>query len=324
MDPSGLLPRADLLAVAVALDLLLGDPVYRWHPVRLMGASLACFEARLRAAGAGGRLGGVLLFLALAATWAGGASLLLPGLGRLHPLAATGFHLFALYSLLALGDLLRHGRRVDRAAGAGDLGAARRAVSRLVGRDTGHLDAAGCRRAAIESLGENLVDAFVSPIFWYVVAGLPGIVLFKVVSTMDSMVGYRTGRYRRFGWCGARTDDLMNFVPARLTWLLIAGAALAVPRCSGRKALRAGWRQHRAVPGPNAGWSQAALAGALSCRLGGAIRRQGRLASDTWMGERTDAPAGSARDYRRAVRMVGASAALAFGAAWAAGLALFP
>ena len=110
------------------------------------------------------------------------------------------------------------------------------------------MDGAACRRSAIESLGESLVDGVVSPIFWYAVAGIPGIVLFKIVSTMDSMVGCRTERYRDFGWCGARLDDLLNLVPARVTWLLIAGAALLVPGASGREgpALRLAAARRRA------------------------------------------------------------------------------
>ena len=95
------------------------------------------------------------------------------------------------------------------------------------------------------------------------IGGLPALTLFKVVSTMDSMVGYKTPRYLEFGWCGARLDDVMNFVPARMTWLLIAAVAAVLPGCSGRKALRVGMEQHALLPGPNAGWSEAAVAGAI-------------------------------------------------------------
>ena len=136
-----------------------------------------------------------------------------------------------------------------RAVTSGDLAAARTAAGRLVGRDTEPMDGAACRRSAIESLGESLVDGVVSPIFWYAAAGVPGIVLFKVVSTMDSMVGYKSERYRDFGWCGARLDDLLNLVPARVTWLFIAAAAALIPGASGGEALRWGWRQHAVVPG---------------------------------------------------------------------------
>jgi adenosylcobinamide-phosphate synthase len=172
------------------------------------------------------------------------------------------------------------------------------------------MDGEACRRAAIESLSENLVDGFVSPIFWYVLLGAPGIVLFKVASTMDSMVGYKTPRYLKFGWCGARLDDLLNLLPARLTWLLIALVAALVPGGSGRKALAVGWRQHAIVPGPNAGWSEAAAAGAIRRKLIGPIWAKGRLVTEVWLGDPDDPPAGSAADYRRAAAVVTGTAAL--------------
>lgn len=314
MDLILLAPRAELLAAAVALDFIFGDPVYRWHPIRLVGATLTWWDDRLRGAGADGRIGGCLLFLALAVPWAGGASVLVLSLQRMHPWAATALHLFALYSLIALGDLLKHGRVVDRAATKGDLPAARVGIGKLVGRDADRMDTAACRRAAIESLSENLVDGFVSPVFWYVLLGLPGIVLFKVVSTMDSMVGYKTPKYLKFGWCGARLDDWMNLVPARLTWLLIALVAAFVPSASARKAWAAGWRQHAVVPGPNAGWSEAAIAGALQRRLVGPIWLHGRLVTEVWLGDAGDSPANSAADFRRAEIVICWTAAVVAGA----------
>ncbi len=315
MELSPLLPRAELLVAAAALDRVLGDPVYRAHPVRLMGASLAAAERMLRAAGCDGRIGGCLLFAMLAALWVGGLSLALLGAGRVHPAAGTALHLFVLYSLLAAGDLLAHGAAVDRAAGAGDLPGARRAIARLVGRDVDRMDAADCRRAAIESLAENLVDGVVSPIAWYAVLGAPGLVLCKVVSTMDSMVGYRTPRYLRFGWCGARLDDAVQAAPARATWLLMALAAGALPGCSGRGALVTGWRQHAVVPGPNPGWSEAAMAGAITRRLAGPIWLHDRLVNEIWLGDPADPAAGTTVDYRRARAIVHLTAALALAVA---------
>ena len=322
MDLSSLAPRADLLAAAVVLDLAVGDPVYRWHPIRLIGGSLTRFETRLRAVGADGRIGGCALFGMLALLWGGGAAALVAASARLHPAAAAAAHLFLLYSLIALGDLLAHAGDLDAAVTAGDLPAARSAAGRLVGRDTVAMDGPACRRSAIESLGESLVDGVVSPIFWYALGGIPGIVLFKIVSTMDSMVGYRNERYRRFGWCGARLDDLLNLVPARMTWLLIAGAAVLAPGASGREALRWGWRQHAVVPGPNAGWSEAALAGAIGRRLVGPIRLGGRLVTEVWIGDPAAVPGGAAEDYRRALltvllAAVLAAAGAAFLIAWA-------
>ena len=317
MDLSALLPRAEFLAVAVAADAVLGDPVYRGHPIRLMGRSVRWCEKALRRAGIDGRVGGCILFLVVASAWTAGTSVLILFLGHTQPQLATVMHLLLLYSLLALGDLIKHGNAVNAAASSGELGAARAAVGDLVGRDTAKLDAPACRRAAIESLAENLVDGFVSPVFWYVLAGLPGIVVFKVVSTMDSMVGYRTERYLMFGWCGARLDDVMNLAPARLTWLLMAGAAIPVKGCSSRKAARVGWQQHGKVPGPNAGWSEAAMAGAIQRRLVGPIWAAGVMVTDLWLGTPSDAAAGTAADYRRAALVLwttaGLSVVLAFG-----------
>src|SRR5690349_17020426 len=262
-------PNAYALIVAVALDLRFGDPVYRAHPVRLIGHSLQAIEERLRAAGASGYAGGIVLFLVLAVAWVGGLSLAVLAMFRLGVTLGWLAHVFLLYSLLALGDLLHHGWRIERALRRDDLQSARAAVSHLVGRDTAGMDAAACRRAAVESLSENLTDGFISPLFYYAAAGIPGIVLFKVVSTMDSMVGYKTPRYLQFGWCGARLDDVLNFVPARVAWLLIAAAAALLPRCSCAKALRVGRQQHGLLPGPNAGWSEAAAAGGAQRRLVG-------------------------------------------------------
>lgn len=124
------------------------------------------------------------------------------------------------------------------------------------------------------------------------------------------MIGYKTEQYIRFGWCGARLDDYLNLIPARLTWVQIALAALLVPRCSGLKAIRVGWRQHALVPGPNAGWSEAAIAGGIRRRLAGPIWANGRLVTETWLGDPADAPASSAPDYRRASWIVCIAAAM--------------
>ncbi len=299
-----LAPDAVLLGVAVAADLAIGDPSYPAHPVRLMGRALSAIERGLRRAGVDGYGGGIVLFLVLGGFWVGIAGAVVLGAALVRPGLARVVHLFLLYSLLALGDLVRHAGRVERALRRADLPAARTAVSCLVGRDTDHMDEGACRRAAIESLSENLTDGFISPIFWYVIAGLPGIVLFKVVSTMDSMVGYKTPPYLHFGWCGARLDDLMNWVPARLTWLLLALTAVLVPGCSVLSALRVGWTQHGILPSPNSGWSEAATAGAIQRRLVGPIWMQGRLVTDVWLGDPAFPPTETAADYRRATALV--------------------
>jgi adenosylcobinamide-phosphate synthase len=294
-------PDPVLLAAGVVLDLMFGDPNYAAHPVRLIGASLSRMEAFLRKVGLDGYLGGVLLFLVLSLCWVGGIAV---AVLYLPPSIALTIHVFLIYSLLALRDLLKHGWNVQRAAACPDLAAARAAIGKLVGRDTTAMDLAACRRAAIESLSENLVDGFLSPVFWYSIAGVPGLVLFKVASTMDSMVGYKTPRYLKFGWCGARADDAMNWIPARITWLLLSLAALFTPACSVRKALHIGWRQHHIVPGPNSGWSEAAVAGAIQRKLIGPIWANGKLVTEVWLGDPNDLPAGESADFQRAATLV--------------------
>lgn len=296
-----LAPSAVLLAVAVVVDLAIGDPVYGWHPVRLIGRLLTAIERRLRAIGADGYGGGILLFVLLAAIALAATALLGFVAGAFSDWLAWIVHAFLLYSLLALGDLIHHLWRIERAVRSDDLARARLAVRALVGRDTDRMDGAACRRAAVESLSENLTDGFVSPVCWYTVAGLPGLVLFKVVSTMDSMVGYRTPAYLRFGWCGARLDDVMNYLPARFTWIVISMMAGALPGFSGRKAWASGVRQHAVLPGPNSGWSESATAGALERRLVGPIWLNGTLVTDRWIGDPTDPPLATAQDVTRAV-----------------------
>jgi adenosylcobinamide-phosphate synthase len=316
-------PNAVVLAAAVILDLLLGDPVYPLHPIRLMGHTLAIFERGLRRIGADGYGGGIALFFLLAIVWIGGTVAVLVAALTVSWKLLLAVEIFLAYSCLALRDLLKHSWAVEKAARAADLAGARVAIMRLVGRDTDRMDIAACRRAAIESLSENLTDGFTSPIAWYLVAGLPGLVLFKVVSTMDSMVGNKTPRYLRFGWCGARLDDVMNFIPARVTWILISVVAAFVPRCSAAKALRVGWTQHGILPGPNSGWSEATTAGGIQRKLIGPIWMGGKLVTDVWVGDAADAAAGEDQgDVWRASVLVCATglvfAAIALGivAAW--------
>jgi adenosylcobinamide-phosphate synthase len=197
-----------------------------------------------------------------------------------------------------------------RAVAAGlDQGLAegRRAVSRIVGRDPDRLDAPAVARAAIESLAENLSDGVVAPLFWAVLLGLPGIVAYKAINTLDSMVGHKSPRHLAFGWASARADDLVNLLPARLTGLLLALAA-------GRAAARA-WRAMRRDAGlhrsPNAGWPEAAMAGALGLRLAGPRVYGGNRVEDAWMGDgRAEA---TAADIRRGLGLAWRAWALLLG-----------
>jgi adenosylcobinamide-phosphate synthase len=306
-----LAPSPLVLGAALLLDLAIGDPAYAAHPIRLLGATIQRVEAGLRRLGADGYGGGVCLAIVVAAFWIALASAVVLAAARGPAWLAFAVHAFVVYSLLALGDLLRHVWRVERGLDAGDLEGARAAVGALVVRDADRLDAAACRRAAIESLAENLTDGFTSAVGWYAVGGVPALVLFKVASTLDSMVGNRTPRYLRFGWAGARLDDVMNYVPARLTWLLLTVTAAVVPGCSAVGAFVVGRRQHGVLPGPNSGWSEAAAAGALRRRLVGPIWLRGALVTDVWIGRPEDPPASSRGDLIRALWLIGATGVMA-------------
>ena len=312
MDITILEPDPVLLLCAVVLDGLFGDPVYALHPIRLMGATLSFFERMLRGLRLDGYAGGCFLFFLLSAFWVGVVCALACVLHYVQSEVGWIFQVFVLYSMLALKDLCKHGLAIDRAA---DLERAREAASMLVGRDTDVMDFAACRRAGMESLSENAVDGFVSPVFWYAVLGLPGVVLFKVVSTMDSMVGFRTPQYRCFGWCGARLDDVLNFIPARLTYLGMVLVAFFMPGCAARKALLIGWRQHALVPGPNSGWSEATAAGALQRRLVGPVWQGGTQVTDLWLGDGHDPEGGQPGDMRRMCVFVIVTCLLATGLA---------
>jgi adenosylcobinamide-phosphate synthase len=315
------------MVLALALDLGFGDPPYPWHPVRLIGRALAWGEKCLRAARLDGRFGGLLLFLWLAAVCGGGAWLIGAGLRALGARAfgpAAGeacafvWALFLAYSLLALGDLAAHGRRIARASARGDLAAARIAAAMLVGRDTDRMDAPACDRAAVESIAENLVDGVISPLFWLALFGLPGLVAFKIASTMDSMVGYKNERYLHFGWFGARLDDFMNWIPARLSVPLLAAASALVPGCSPRACWRSGLAQHALLPGPNKGWSETAAAGALRVRLAGPIWKDGKQVNELWIGPAEAPQGGRPGDVTRMIRLAYLATALflLLAAAW--------
>ena len=303
-------PHPAALLTAVVIDLIAGDPRYSAHPVRLIGRSLRWTEGRLRAVGFDGYGGGILLFVILSCIWLGLLAVAISAAGLVSLAFAWLLHTLLLYTLLALGDLLRHVWRIESAVRHDDVARARKTVSALVGRDTDRMDGPACRRAAVESLSENLTDGFISPIFWYTLAGLPGILLFKIVSTMDSMVGYKTQEYLHFGWCGARLDDVMNYLPARATWFVIACVAFVWPGFSGRKAWRIGLEQHAVLLGPNSGWSEAATAGALGRRIVGPIWLKGSLVTDQWVGDPADPPLSSAADVTRALILTTATAML--------------
>lgn len=290
-----------LILIACLLDLALGDPVYRWHPVRLIGDAILAGERMLFALGLDGRMGGVLLWILVVGSALGAWLGIHTGLEAVHPWLAFLWDLYLAYSLLCLRGLVEQGWRVLR--DLDDLPAVRGHMRMLVGRDTEPLGRAGLVRATIESLSENLTDAVLTPLWALCLFGLPGLILVKAVSTLDSMVGYRNARYRRFGWAGARSDDLVHWLPARLSVPLIAVAA-AILRLHPWLAVRSAWRYRRMLASPNSGWSEAATAGALRVRLLGPVWRGGRLTNEAYIGD-PDWPADlGAADLHRALMLI--------------------
>jgi adenosylcobinamide-phosphate synthase len=202
-------------------------------------------------------------------------------------------------ALVAQKSLDAHVSAVASALEKEGLDAGRRAVAAIVGRDPERLDAAGVARAAIESLAENFSDGVVAPLFWLTVAGLPGALVYKAINTADSMIGHKSERYRAFGWAAARTDDVANLPASRLAALWLCLAATVAPNASFQGAARTVWRDARKHRSPNAGWPEAAMAGALGLRLAGPRVYGGETVIDQWMGSgRAEAEAG---DIRRAL-----------------------
>jgi adenosylcobinamide-phosphate synthase len=300
------------------------EPLFRAirHPVVWIGTLLAYLDRALNLPTffhSVRRMTGVLAVLLLLAASAGPAAAIqaaaftwLP-----RPMALAVLALLA-SSLLAQRSLFSHVRAVADGLATGGLDGGRAAVGKIVGRNPQSLDHAGVARAAIESLAENFSDAVVAPALWCALLGLPGIAAYKAVNTADSMIGHRTPRHEAFGWAAARLDDVLNLPASRLAALWIALAALLLPGASAIGAWRAVRRDAAKHRSPNAGWPEAAMAGALGLRLAGPRVYGTTRVEDAWMGDgRTEA---TASDIRRALRLyqiaclieIAAVAALAF------------
>ncbi len=304
--------------LALSLDAAFGYPdwVFRkaGHPVTWIGALIGFADRRLNKESSS-RLarklaGGLAIVCVIAAAFATGLLIQIAGAKLPYGWALTAI---AASALFASRSLYTHVRDVANALESGGLEAGRRAVSRIVGRDPDTLDCAGVCRAAIESLGENASDGVAAPVFWFVLLGLPGLAAYKAINTADSMIGHRTPRHEAFGWAAARLDDLVNLPASRLSAALFALAALllALPRfallerrfcrASPAGAVRAIFRDARRHRSPNAGWPEAAMAGALGLKLAGPRSYGGVAVPDAYMGDgRADASSG---DIRRALTL---------------------
>lgn len=292
---------AAAMLVAMLVDGVAGwpDRIYRriGHPVTWIGALIRALDLRFNRAFDSDlrrRLAGVLAAVLVIGAAAAGAALLQAAL----PGGWVGTVMVGVlaWPLVAVRSMYDHVAAVARPLAAGDLAAARVAVSMIVGRDPSVLDSAGVARAALESLAENTSDGIVAPLFWGAVFGLPGIAGYKAINTLDSMIGHRTPRHECFGWASARIDDVVNLIPARLTGVVFAFA-------SGRPgvALRCMWADAGKHRSPNAGWPEAAMAGALGVRMSGPRIYGDRIAQEPWLnGAAVDPQAG---DIQRGLRL---------------------
>lgn len=268
------------------------------HPVTWMGRLIAALERALNRAGKS-RAAGILAILVLLAVVGVIAAVMERELLRIP----FGIFLVGLLAstLIAQRSLHRHVANVAAALDGQGIDAARGAVSHIVGRDVATLDAAGVARAAIESLAENFSDGLVAPVLWLAIGGLPGAALYKSINTADSMIGHRTPRYESFGWAAARLDDLVNLPASRLSALLFVGAAALGNVDSAGDAWRAVRRDARRHRSPNAGYPEAAMAGALGLALAGPRAYAGVAVDDALMGDgRRDA---NGADIRRALEL---------------------
>ena len=305
---------AGAMAVAMTVDAVLGWPGALFarigHPVTWIGRLISLLDRswnRSVAAPAIRRIAGLaaalsVIGLCVALGWIVQA-VLSPEWGSAMILGILA------WPMVALRSLYDHVAAVAQPLQSGDIDAARLAVAQIVGRDPTTLDEAGIARAAIESLAENASDGIVAPVFWGALFGLPGIFGYKAINTLDSMIGHRSERHLYFGWAAARIDDVANFVPARLTGLLFGLVSARFPQalsCMVRDANR-----HRSI---NAGWPEAAMAGALGVRLSGPRSYHGSMTEEPWLNERACDPSAAdisqgLRLYIRAMTLLGASLA---------------
>jgi len=287
------------LIAAFLLDLAIGDPRWLPHPVRLIGRSIAALENALRSwfgrnreKTAGVVLVVLVVLLSALLAFLVRQALFLPGRGVVTVAAAVVL-VYLVATTIALRELVASAGIVIRSVKQGDLEGARSSLSMIVGRDTATLDEKGVLRGAIETLAENLSDGVIAPLFYLALGGLPLAIAYKAINTLDSMVGYKNEKYLSFGWAAAKLDDLANFIPARLTGLLIVlftfcyflarkpGSALSLARDSFRVMRRDGGNH----TSPNSGIPEAAMAGALGVRLGGPSTYGGVLVQKPFIGD---------------------------------------
>ena len=304
-----------ILILSFVIDIILGDPAYRYHPVRIIGAFIGLLQNKLKSMCPNNKINGVYLtILTLIFSLSVYSSLYLL-FERIHPFAGFLLNVYFAYSLIALKDLFTHCRPIIAALKDKNIYNARKSIGMIVGRDVNYLDEVGIVRAAVETLAENFVDGFLSPVFWYTAGCLMGVyvntnpvfsgifilIIFKVASTLDSMVGYKSEEFMETGWAGARLDDMMNYIPARLSLvILFLGAAFSgLDPISGFKISLRDRLKHES---PNSAHSESFVAGSIRARLGGPTRYRDGVKEKPWLGKEFPDPA--VTDIKRVIKLL--------------------
>jgi len=287
-----------VVIIAFLVDRVLGDPPYALHPVRIIGRLIARLESGIRHLGWDSRFGGGLLLILSVAVSAATYGVVRIALTSVHAVAPVVLDVFVLYSCIALKDMARHAMPIARALRDHDTERARAMLRGIVGRDVSGLDATGMARAVVESVSEGFLDGYLSPLWWFVVGAVAAqwlplhplsvatgaALIYRVVNTLDSMVGYRNDRYLHLGWASAHADDVLNFIPARLALPLMAPAA-AMCGLDAAAGWRIASRDRLKHASPNSAHTESFAAGALGVRLGGPTLYAHGCVDKPWIGD---------------------------------------
>ncbi|HZG17266.1 MAG TPA: adenosylcobinamide-phosphate synthase CbiB [Candidatus Bathyarchaeia archaeon] len=290
-----------ILIAAYLLDLLIGDPRWLPHPVVMMGACIKQLEKMVRRGATGERMlkvAGLLFPICIAGGSGALVWLILLAAAWIHPWLEAGLEAVLISTTIATKGLADAGMEIYRHLQRGDLVEARRSLSMVVGRDTEYLEKTEISRGAVETVAENIVDAIISPLFYAAIGGAPLAFVYRAANTLDSMVGYKNEHYQHLGWASARFDDVLNYIPARLTSLLLVAVSMG-SNMDWRGCWRTIRRDASLHPSPNSGIPEAGIAGALGIQLGGTNYYQGIASHRAKMGEPTRPI--SPEDIRRTV-----------------------
>ena len=276
----------ELILVSYIADLIFGDPRWFPHPVRIIGKHISFFDRRLNVNAHKNiqRFYGAVVTISVVGMSGMCAYAIIALAGRIYPLAGKTAWVFLAYTTLASKDLFMHARAVGKMLAVSDIEGARKKLSLIVGRDTEKIPREGVIRATVETIAESTTDGIIAPLFYLFLGGPVLAVMFKAISTLDSMIGHKDERYLYFGWCAAKLDDIANYIPARITGLLIPLAALITGKNAG-ESLRIMFRDGKKQDSPNSAVSEAAMAGALGVQLGGVCSYAGRIVEHPYLGE---------------------------------------